>query len=132
MKKITLFLAFILSLSMFSQEVKEVSLDELLTVNDNSVIFTQLLENNIHYIEDERQEAFKNEIEALAQKKITKAKKYFNKKYSRKDINHIYAEFTQNGRMNFNPKTLSFIREWRSYKREFQKEFKVLFMEYQK
>jgi len=132
MNKTLLFLALIFSFQLFSQEInKQVSLDDLLTVNDNSKIFTQLPKDNIHYLTKEKQEAFKQEVAVLAQKKIAIAKKYFNKKYSAEDINSIYAEFTQEGRMNFNPKTLSFIREWRSYKREFQKEFNALFMEYQ-
>jgi hypothetical protein len=134
MKKFSLLtLLFLLSSMAFSQdELKQnITLDKLLSVNDNSLVFTKLVKDNISYISVAKQEDFKTKVANLAKQKKDKAKVYFSKKYTQKDINEIYAEFTQNGRMNFNPKTLSFVREWRTYKREFQKEFNQLFFEFQ-
>lgn len=116
----------------FSQEnnTKKEKIIALLEMNSNSKIFTELVTLNIQEIDKNKQEEFRNKIAELEEKKKEEAIIYFLKKYSEKDINAIYADYSVPNRMAYTQKTLSFLREWKTFKMLFQKEFKEVFMSF--
>lgn len=133
MKKSILILLFIHFVSIgFSQnnDTKKDKILALLALNDNSKYFTELVSINIDKIDVDKQEGFKDEIAVLASKKKEEALVYFMKKYSIKDINAIYTDYSVPNKLAYSQKTLSFLREWKSYKLQFQKEFKSVFATY--
>jgi len=101
-------------------------------INNGADIFERLIESTLPNIATEKQAEFKTKAEALALNKKNEAKKYFEKKYDQKDIETIYGELAQEDRVSFSEKTTSFIKEWRSFKAEYQTAFKELYNSYQK
>ncbi|HIE19318.1 TPA: endonuclease III [Candidatus Bathyarchaeota archaeon] len=118
-------------LRLAKQSFANIKIDKLLYAKDNMQLFNQLVENNVRYISRDKQDDFRNEIENLKLKTIKDAKAYFLRRYSQQDINAIYSELIEKGRINNNTKTLSFKREWRTYQKAFQKEFTKIFYSYQ-
>jgi len=110
-----------------SKSALDQSIEQLMQAKNGATIFTRITESNIKNIETSKQADFQQKVEALAAAKQNEALKYFAKKYSQADINEIYTEFTTEGRIDYTPKTLTFIREWRNFKSQFQQDFKVLY-----
>jgi len=113
----------------FSQEniSKKDKIVALLEINDNSKIFTELVTLNIQEIDKEKQLDFREEIDKLARNKKEEAIVFFMKKYSEDDINAIFTDYSVPNQLAYSQKTVSFLREWKSYKSNFQKEFKEFF-----
>ena len=113
----------------FSQETnsKKEKIIALLEINANSKIFTELVTLNIQEIDKDKQLDFRKKIDKLAKNKKEEAIIFFMKKYSKADINTIYEDYSTPNRLAYSQKTLSFLREWKSYKILFQKEFKEVF-----
>lgn len=133
MKKTLLVLLFISFFNQaFSQtnEAKKTKITTLIEMNDNSKYFTELVSINIDKIKKDKQASFRNEIAMLAAKKKAEAIRFFMKKYSTKEINAIYADYSVPNSLAYSQKTLSFLREWKTYKLLFQKEFKAVFSRY--
>jgi hypothetical protein len=124
----TLFALFI-TVSGFSQEKTAFtsSLEKLMNAKNGSAIFTRILDSNIDNVAPAKQAEFRQKINAAAEEAKANAIKYFTKKYSQDDINEIYTEFTTEGRIDYTQKTLTFIREWRNFKGQFQKRFKEIY-----
>ena len=130
-----LFFLFFLSLTFVGLAQSGVSYDRkleaLIALDNQPDIFKELLEKNIEYIDDNRKASFTKAIEELNASIKNEAVKYFKKKYDLQDINKIYAELSEKGKIAYYQKTLSFLREWRSYKRKYQKEFNRKFIAFQ-
>ena len=130
MKKVFfLILVFSFTSIVFSQEnnLKKEKIIALLEMNNNSKLFTKLVALNIQEIDKDKQLAFRREIAKLAIDKNEEAIVFFMEKYSEDDINAIFTDFSVPNRLAYSQKTLSFMREWKSYKLLFQKEFKKIF-----
>lgn len=133
MKKSLLILLFINFVFLgFSQDLdaKKDKIIALLELHNNSKYFTELVSINIDKIEPAKQESFKKEIAALASKTKEEAITFFMKKYSTKEINAVYTDYSVPNKLAYSQKTLSFLRRWKSYKLQFQKEFKSVFATY--
>lgn len=133
MKKIfLLFFVFAIISTSFSQNdiSKKDMIIALLKMNDNSKIFTELVSINIESIPVQKRVDFQKEVEEVASKKKKEALAFFLKRYSEKDIDKIYSEYSVPNRFAYSQKTLSFLREWKTYKMLFQKEFKKIFSRY--
>lgn len=128
-----LLVALSLSIGSFAQgnNTFTKSLEKLMEANNGSDIFTRIYNHNIQNIKAEKRVDFKQKIAEMAVEKKAEAIKFFTKKYSQKDIEDIYFEYTS-GRMDYSPKTTGFIKYWRSFKVEFQQEYKELYVAYQK
>ena len=133
MKKIRVLL-IVLSITTWTHSQEAMSKKEkivaLLEMNNNSKFFTDLVALNIQKIDKEKQTNFRQEIAVLANSTKEKAVAFFNKKYSDKDIQVIYDDYAVPNRMVYSQKTLSFLREWKTHKRDFQKDFKKIFAKY--
>jgi len=129
MKKILVSILVLFSsfLSFAQNSAYTQSLEKLMHAKNGDAIFSRLVESSTQNIEVAKQANFKQKANKLAFSKQAEAVEYFTKKYSQADINEIYTEFTSEGRIDYTPKTLTFIREWRNFKGEFQKEFKELY-----
>jgi hypothetical protein len=123
-------IALLFTSSIYSQD-KAALVDKVMTVNNGNDIFIRLQENNTS-IPDEKKAEFKALIQKKADELQAEARKYFMKKYSADDLNEIYTELNTPGRISLSEKTLSFIREYRSYKIKFQKYFKEQYIAFQK
>lgn len=130
MKKLLVsFIALFISIGSFAQENSAYtkSLEKLMQAKNGSTIFTRILESNIQGVETSKQAEFQQKINELAELKKVEAMKYFSRKYSQADIDEIYTEFTTEGRIDYTPKTLTFIKEWRNFKTQFQQGFKEIY-----
>jgi hypothetical protein len=123
------FIALFITVGSFAQEKSAYtkSLEKLMEAKNGSAVFESILESTIKNVETAKQADFKQKVELSAASIKAKAIQYFTKKYSQKDINEIYTEFTTEGRIDYTPKTLTFIREWRNFKNQYQKEFKEIY-----
>ncbi len=130
MKKIIYtFVALFITVGSFAQDKSAFtkSVEKLMNARNGSDIFERILESNIDNIETTKQVDFKQKVESAATTTKEEAIQYFTKKYSQEDIDEIYTEFTTDGRIDYTPKTLTFIREWRNFKNQFQQEFKEIY-----
>jgi hypothetical protein len=125
-----LFLFFIV-LNSFAQNGL-ITVEKIMELNNGADIFERLIESTLPNIETEKQAEFKTKAETLAQNKKNEAKKYFEKKYNQNDIETIYGELAQEDRVSYSEKTTNFMKEWRSFKAEYQTAFKELYNSYQK
>lgn len=133
MKKLFFLLVFFTFISFgFSQknETKKEKIITLLEINDNSKLFTELVSLNINKITKNKQASFRSEMQELARKKKKEAIIFFMKKYSMREIDAIYLDYSVPNRLSYSQKTLSFLREWKTYKLLYQKEFKISFANY--
>lgn len=128
MKKLVFVLTLFIAYNGFSQTV---TVEKLMSLNGSADIFERLINSSIQNVAPEHQADFRNKAETLATNKKLEAQKYFQKKYSQKEIEEIYNELNQSERLSYSEKTNSFIKEWRSYKAEYQAAFKDLFGSYQ-
>ena len=128
-KVIYTFIALFITLGSFAQEKNAYtkSIEKLMNAKNGTAIFERILDSNIDNIEVTKQAEFKQKVELSATTKKAEAIQYFTKKYSQEDIDEIYTEFTTDGRIDYTPKTLTFIREWRNFKNQFQQEFKEIY-----
>ena len=133
MKKIVvLLIVFSITTWSYAQEAitKKEKIIALLEMNNNSKFFADLVALNIEKIDKEKQENFRQEIAILTSSTKEKAVVFFNKKYSDKEIQIIYKDYAVPNRMTYSQKTLSFLREWKTHKRNFQKDFNQIFATY--
>ncbi len=123
------FIALFVAVGSFAQDKDAFTskLEKLMDAHNGSTIFSRILESNIDNVAPEKQAEFRQKITEEAAKIRAEAITYFTKKYSQEDIDAIYTEFTTEGRIDYSQKTLSFIREWRNYKGQFQKRFKEIY-----
>lgn len=128
MKKLLLTLIFLTSITMLSQNV---SVDKLMSLNGSADIFEKLITTSVQSIPADKQADFKSKAGNLSTSKFAEAQKYFQKKYSPKDIEDIYNELSQSDRLSYSEKTNAFIKEWRSFKAEYQTAVKELCNSYQ-
>lgn len=124
----TFLLMFFIAFNSFAQ----ISVNQLMSANNGADIFERMLASTLPNIAAEKQADFKQKAETLANNKKTEATKYFEKKYSQKEIDLIYAELSQEDRVSYSEITTNFMKEWRSYKTQYQSEFKVLYNSFQK
>ncbi len=131
MKKLVYtFIALFITAGAFAQD-KSASLDKLLKAKNGEAVFTSIIEHTIDNIDQSKQADFKKEIAVHAAKAIADAKAYFMKKYSKEELDAIYAEYTDESKIDMSDKVNSFARAWRSYRAKFQKEFKETYIKYQ-
>jgi len=133
MKKLVLlsFLLFYVILGISQESIsKKDKIIELLEMNNNSKYFTDLISINIEKISIDKQDDFRNEINTLAEIKKNEAIDFFIKKYSKADINAIYNDYSVPNQFSYSQKTLSFLREWKTYKLIFKKEFNAIITKY--
>jgi len=123
----TSFILFFIAFNSFAQ----VSVNQLMSAKNGADIFEKMLASTLPNIAAEKQADFKQKAETLATNKKTEATKYFEKKYSQKEIDLIYAELSQEDRLSYSEITSNFIKEWRSYKTQYQSEFKLLYNSFQ-
>jgi hypothetical protein len=126
MKKMFTLLFLFVGMSIFAQ-TKQASVEDVMNAKHGAAIFERLINSTLPNIPEEKREMFKVKASQLVADKKAEAKKYFENKYSQKDINDIYAELTNEERFDYSLKTTGFIKEWRSYKAQYQSEFKELY-----
>lgn len=133
MKKIfTLITLFLIGLQGYSQNGSNITVLSLMEMNSGGDFFERLIQSAVPNIAEEKQADFIQKAETLAATKKAEAKKFFEKKYTQKDIEEIYVELSQEDRISYSEKAAGFLKEWRSYKTQFQTEFKLLYNTYQK
>ncbi len=130
-KYFTPILLFFVVLNSFAQNGL-ITVEKIMELNNGADIFERLIESTLPNIATEKQAEFKTKAETLAQNKKNEAKKYFEKKYNQTDIETIYGELAQEDRVSYSEKTTNFMKEWRSFKAEYQTAFKELYNSYQK
>lgn len=133
MKQILLFIVVVfIGFQSYAQNDDDLknSIIKLMEVKNNSNFFTELVDLNIHHIKKDKQHSFRNQIAELAENKKAEAIAYFIKRYTKKDIDAIYKDYSSLNSLAYSQKTNSFLKEWQSYKNQFQKEFKKVFATY--
>ncbi len=127
-------IALFITLGSFAQDKTALttSLEKLMKAKNGDVIFTGILEKTISNIEASKQAAFKTEIEALATKIQAEAIAEFTKRYSTAaEVDAMYTEFMEPGRIDKSDKVNGFSRAWRNHKGRFQQGFKKIYRAYQ-
>jgi len=126
-------IALFITLGSFAQDktALEASIQKMMKAKNGDVIFTGLIDKTINNITPSKQASFRAEIEALATKIQVEALAEFSSRYTLTEINEMYTEFMEPGRIDKSDKVNAFSRAWRGHKGRFQQAFKKIYRAYQ-
>ncbi len=130
MKKIFLFVLISFTISSFAQKSDfDQAITKLMYAKKGMSGVENVGNDLIKGIPTKNQNAFRNEMNTLKENFIQFAKSEFQKKYSTKDINEIYLEFTSNA-IDYTDKTNDFFKYFRSLKGKYFSDAKQLYAKY--
>ncbi len=123
-----LFLFFLMTVSSFAQ-TKADDIDkaiQLIEIYDGVTTYDTLLKSRLENISDPKQIEYCNKVVILITLKKTEITTYLSKRFTQKEIDKVYDELSNESLFVYSQKTISFIKEWRTKRRELEKSFKTI------
>ncbi len=135
MKKITILLLILfISLKGFAQKkASKIDIDkaiQLVETKDDTNTYDDLLKSTLKEASNIEQEEFYNKIQLLIKDKKESNTVYFSRKFTQKEIIKICYELSNASLIGYSQRTVSFMMEWRSKRRELCKAYKTIYDSY--